>query len=115
MVPRLVGAMRTAHRLGVTALVFALAATACSKSEESAPTTATTTGVPRSTTTTATVEVPTPVIPTFAGDAEMIGVDDAVRIGVLENGLTYYIQKSYSRGIGYLGSYWWFSYICSNP
>jgi len=89
--------MRTARRLGVTALVFALAATACSKSEESAPTTATT-DVPRSTTTAATIEVPTPVIRTFAGDAELIGVDDAVRIGVLDNGLTYYIRENDSPG-----------------
>ncbi len=89
--------MRTARRLGVTALVFALAATACSKSEEPATTTATT-GVSRSTTTAATVEVPTPVVPTFAGDAELIGVDDAVRIGVLENGLTYYIRENDSPG-----------------
>ena len=96
--------MRTARRLGATALVFALVAAACSNSDDSTATTATTstprstTSTPPSTTTVATTEALAPGIPTFPDDAESIGIDGAVRIGVLENGLTYYIRENDSPG-----------------
>ncbi len=33
-------------------------------------------------------------MPVFAGDGEVIGVDEAVEIGTLDNGLTYYIRRN---------------------
>ncbi len=92
--------MRTARRLGVIVLAFALVAAACSKSDDSATTTATT-GGPKTTTaatTSATSLVAIPGVPSFPDDTESIGTDDAVRIGVLENGLTYYIRENDSPG-----------------
>ena len=74
--------MSAAHRLGVTALVFALVTSACSDTGQS----------------TTTSSSPAPEVPSFSDDAEPIGIDDAVRIGMLDNGLTYYLRENDSPG-----------------
>ena len=80
--------MSAARNFGVIALVFALVGAACSDSD-SGPTT--NPGGPIATTSTTTT---VPVLPTFDDDGDDIGIDDAVRIGILDNGLTYYISEN---------------------
>lgn len=76
------------------ALAFALVAAACSGSTGTAPTSSSSTA----TTTTIAGATNGPEIPVFADDGESIGTDDAVRIGVLDNELTYYIRENDSPG-----------------
>ncbi|NNL98214.1 MAG: insulinase family protein, partial [Acidimicrobiia bacterium] len=80
----------------LTALVVALVATACSSesgdsSSTIAPVSTTTSSAASATTTTT---VPGVAMPVFADDDEMVAVDPDVTIGMLENGLTYYIRRN---------------------
>ncbi len=71
------------------ALVVALVASACTSSSEEASTTV------ASTTTLTTSTAPTiATLPVFPDDAELIGTDPDVMIGVLDNGLTYYVRRN---------------------
>ncbi|MGI9647630.1 MAG: M16 family metallopeptidase, partial [Acidimicrobiia bacterium] len=79
----------------VLALCVGLVAAACSSSSEDSTTTSTissttTTTVARTTSTT----VAAASMPEFDDDGEMISVDPDVTIGVLDNGLTYYVRRN---------------------
>ena len=108
-------------RIVLPVAVLAIATAACTGSDEatststSAPsssvpqTTATTTQPAPSTTsrpvttqttttTTTSTTLPPAAMPTFEDDGETVAVDTGVRIGVLENGLTYYIRRNTAPG-----------------
>jgi zinc protease len=76
-------------------LSVALVAAACSSSSEDSTTTSTS---PASTTTTrvgtTSTTVATASMPVFDDDNEVIPVDPDVTIGVLDNGLTYYVRRN---------------------
>ncbi len=92
--PRRMSAVR---RLGVTTLAFALVAAACSDSSSSTTTGATSADPTPKTAETATTTT-SPAVLDFPDDSEPIGVDEGVRIGTLDNGLTYYIRENDSPG-----------------
>jgi zinc protease len=84
-------------RVGATALVLVLIAAACSDSDDS-PTTTALAGDPTTTTSTTIPTTTVPKIPAFPDDDDVIAVDEAVLIGTLGNGLTYYIRENDSPG-----------------
>jgi len=92
--------MTVPRRFATTAVVFALVVGACSGSDDSSTTT--TAGDPATATTptsTATIPATTaPGFPTFPDDDDVIALDEAVQIGILDNGLTYYIRENDSPG-----------------
>ncbi len=80
-------------RRNTTALVLALVASACTSSS-SDPTT-TTTVIPDPPGTTSTAPATSPVeMPSFPDDDVAVDVDSGVTIGMLDNGLTYYIRRN---------------------
>ncbi|NNC92717.1 MAG: insulinase family protein, partial [Acidimicrobiia bacterium] len=83
------------HRLLTLIVVLAVVGTACRSNDEvvgtSMPPVSTTTPALATTTTTTLQAVAMPVFP---GDEEVIGVDPDVTIGVLDNGLTYYVRRN---------------------
>jgi len=103
---------RTRHlRVVVLALAVAMIAAACSGSEEASPTSTTATTAPSSTTEAApgsSTSTTTPIVDTGIGadfeivvpdpDDTPLGVDRDVRIGVLDNGLRYYVRTNDSPG-----------------
>jgi zinc protease len=89
--------MTVSRRFGATVFVFVLVAGACSDSDDSPSTTALA-GDPTTTTSVSTPTAAIPQIPTFADDDDVIALDEAVLIGTLDNGLTYYIRENDSPG-----------------
>ena len=99
---------RQTGRMRVLALAMVLVAAACSGSDSGSDsasdtgvgTTAATapTAAPATTAGASSDATTLPELPTFDDDSEQVGVDEAVRIGTLENGLTYYIRENDSPG-----------------
>ncbi len=91
--------MTASSRFGATALTLVLIAGACSDSDDST----TTSGLAGDATTTASATngpatSTIPQVASFSDDDDVIAVDDAVLIGTLDNGLTYYIRENDSPG-----------------
>ncbi|MEE9298792.1 MAG: insulinase family protein [Acidimicrobiia bacterium] len=96
---------RRSSRVAALTLAMVLVVAACTDSDTTATTTIaptttapTTTAATAGTATTTTTTRPPPELPTFADDDDEIDTDEAVRIGVLDNGLTYYIRENRAPG-----------------
>jgi zinc protease len=86
--------MRLIRRHLAVVVALTLIAAACSSSDDGAGTTTTNAQQQRGGTSTTTA----PTMPTYDDDSDLLGVDNAIRIGVLDNGLTYYIRENDSPG-----------------
>ena len=88
--------VRPVHRPGVVLTAVALLA-ACGGSAGTTTTTVTTIA-PATTTTGPTTTRPPAVLPTFADDADPIALDPSTTVGVLDNGLAFYIRENTAPG-----------------